>query len=185
MNRPIAVIAALLIAATIVKADVAYSREPFTLEAVRAQVARDYGGVAQLSTQTFADQLARRSEVLLLDVRESEEFSVSHLAGAERVDPDIWRRSFMNKYGGRVRGKTVIFYCAVGVRSSQLAERVQVALKERGAKAVYNLDGGIFAWHNEGRALVDAKGETEFVHPFDAHWGQLVKRGELTRTSPQ
>lgn len=185
MSRHFTVIVALLFASILATAQTAHSREPFTLESVRAQVVRDYGGVAQLSTQTFAAQLARRTDVLLLDVREKDEFAVSHLAGAERVDPGIWRWSFMNRFGDKVRGKTVVFYCAVGVRSSQLAERVQAELKERGAKAVYNLDGGIFAWHNESRALIDAKGKTEFVHPFDAYWGQLVKRGELARTSPR
>ncbi len=185
MNTRITVIAALLIATITATAQISYSREPFTLETVRAQVVRDYGGVAQLSTQNFAAQLSRRPDVLLLDVREEEEFAVSHLTGAVRVDPDIWRWSFMSKFGEKVRGKTVIFYCAVGVRSSQLAEDVQAALKERGAKAVYNLDGGIFAWHNESRTLVNANGKTEFMHPFDAYWGQLVKRGELARTSSE
>ena len=184
LNRN-SVITALLISATLFAASELRARDPFTLEAVRAQVVRDYGGVAQLSTQTFVAQLARRSDVLLLDVREEDEFAVSRLAGAVRVDPDIWRRTFMSKFGERVRGKTVIFYCSVGVRSSRLAERVQTALKEQGAKAVYNLDGGIFAWHNERRPLVNAEGETDFVHPFDSHWGQLVKRSEMTRTSPQ
>ena len=185
MLKRLNVITALLISASIFAAGDLHAREPFTLEAVRAQVVRDYGGVAQLSTQTFVAQLARRPDVLLLDVREEDEFAVSHIAGAERVDPDVWRWTFMNRFGEKVRGKTVVFYCSVGVRSSRLAERVQAALKEQGAKAVYNLDGGIFAWHNERRGLVNAKGETDFVHPFDSYWGQLVKRGELARKSPQ
>ncbi|MDA7947449.1 MAG: rhodanese-like domain-containing protein [Hyphomicrobiaceae bacterium] len=185
MFKRLDVIAALLIAATLFAASELHGREPFTLDSVRAQVVRDYGGVSQLSTQAFAARLARRPDVLLLDVREEDEYAVSHLADAVRVDPDIWRGTFMNRFGENVRGKTVVFYCSVGVRSSRLAERVRTTLKEQGAKAVYNLDGGIFAWHNERRPLVNAKGETDFVHPFDSYWGQLVKRGELARKSPE
>ncbi len=185
MSKRFFVIAALLVAVTVSLGSDLHARDPFNLETVRAQVTRDYGGVSHLSTQTFAAQMARRPDVLLFDVREEDEFSVSHLAGAERVDPDIWRWTFMNRFGERVQGKTVIFYCSVGVRSSRLAARVQAALREQGAKAVYNLDGGIFAWHNERRPLVNTKGQTDFVHPFDSHWGQLVKRGEMARTSPE
>jgi len=185
MQRHVLVIVALLLAAIAVQPEYTYARDPFTLDAVRERVIRDYGGVAQLSTQAFADHMARGTDFLLLDVREADEFAVSRLGGAERVDPGIWRWSFMNRFADRVRGKTVIFYCSVGVRSSRLAEQVQSALKERGAKAVYNLDGGIFAWHNEGRTLVNTKGETQFVHPFDEYWGRLVKRADLLRKSAQ
>jgi len=185
MQRHTLVIVALLFAAIAIQPGHAYARDPFTLDAVRERVIRDYGGVAQLSTQAFADHMARGTDFLLLDVREEDEFAVSRLKGAERVDPGIWRRSFMNRFADRVRGKTVIFYCSVGVRSSKLAQQVQAALKEQGAKAVYNLDGGIFAWHNEARTLVNAKGKTQFVHPFDEHWGRLVKHNDLLRMSAQ
>ena len=185
MKRRHFVIGTLLVASAISLGSDLHARDPFTLETVRSQVVRDYGGVSHMSTQAFATQMSRRPDILLLDVREEGEFAVSRLAGAERVDPDIWRWTFMNRFGDRVRGKTVIFYCAVGVRSSRLAERVQAALKEQGAKAVYNLDGGIFAWHNERRPLVNAQGQTDFVHPFDTYWGQLVKRSDMARTSPE
>ena len=53
-----------------------------------------------------------------------------------------------------------------------------------GAQAVYNLDGGIFAWHNERRALTNAAGATDYVHPFDDYWGRLLERRDLIRTVP-
>ena len=101
-----------------------------------------------------------------------------------RVDPGIWRSSFVRRFAGTAKGRTVVFYCSVGVRSSRLAARVQKALREHGATAVEIVDGGIFAWHAERRPLRDAKGETAFVHPYDRHWGKLVARRDLTRTRP-
>lgn len=158
--------------------------ETFTLDAVRAQVKTDHAGLAQLSTAALAEALDRDEALLLIDVREEAEFAVSRIPGAQRVDPGAWTGTFLKEYGDKARGKRVVFYCAVGVRSSGLAARVEAGLKERGALAVYNLDGGIFAWHNEGRALADAHGATRFVHPYDSHWGQLVEHAELTRTAP-
>ena len=158
--------------------------KPFTLDAVRAQVRQDFSSVPHLSTQELARAMAAKDNLLVLDVRERQEFVVSRIGGAQRVDPGIWRWQFMNRFGDKVRGKTVVFYCSVGVRSSKLAASVQAALKERGARGVYNLDGGVFAWHNEARALVNSKGATDFVHPFDSKWGKLVKRQALVKTAP-
>lgn len=159
--------------------------ESFTLDAVRADVRQDYRGVTHLSTDALAKMLDGKEPLLLLDVREREEFAVSHIPGAVRVDPGMWSWSFMKSFAAQANAKKVIFYCSVGVRSSALAEQVQEALKTRGARAVYNLDGGIFAWHNERRRLTDRTGDTPFVHPFDGHWGKLIKRTDMVRTTPR
>lgn len=182
-RQPIRTLACVVLITALAVASV-WAKEPFTLDGVRAQVKQDYAGVAHLSTQALAAALARKDEVLLLDVRESEEYAVSRIPGAVRVDPGVWSWSFLRQHAAAAKGKTVVFYCSVGVRSSRLAASVQKALKEEGAMAVYNLDGGIFAWHNEQRRLRDAKGATRFVHPFDGHWGRLVRRRDLTRTGP-
>jgi rhodanese-related sulfurtransferase len=160
------------------------ARELPSLTAVEADVRADHPAVAQLSDAALADRLARHQSPLLIDVREPDEYAVSHLPGAQRVDPDIWTRSFLSRYAKAARGREVVFYCSVGVRSSELADAVQDGLKKAGAHAVYNLEGGIFAWHNARRALTDAHGATDFVHPYDAHWGKLLMRNNLIRNHP-
>jgi rhodanese-related sulfurtransferase len=175
---------ALLVALSFLAPQIATAREPFNLDAVRAQVRKDYGSVAHLSANALVNIMRKEEEFLLIDVRGENEFEVSRIAGAERVDPRIWRNSFMARFGDHVRGKMVVFYCSVGVRSSRLAANVQEALIEQGAKEVFNLDGGVFAWHNENRTLENARGATDYVHPFDAHWGKLVRRQELLKSVP-
>lgn len=174
----------LCVALAFVGGDVAAAKEPFTLGTVREKVKRDYARVTHMTIDSLAQQLAGRKDVVLFDVREDDEFAVSRIAGALQVDPGIWRSTFMRKFSGSVRGKTVVFYCSVGVRSSKLAERVQEELKAQGALAVYNLDGGVFAWHNEDRPLVNGGGKTPFVHPYDSHWGKLLNRRDFVRTAP-
>lgn len=158
------------------------AREPFTLDVVMQKVRRDYSDVGHISAKALVDMVQREENVLLIDVRERAEYSVSHLAGAVRADPDMSRSTFLDRFAAEARDKVVVLYCSVGVRSSKLARRVQEALEANGARQVFNLEGGIFAWHNERRRLVNGKGETSFVHPFDTHWGALVKRQDLTRT---
>ncbi len=184
MNRLVHTLVAMLVALSFIAPQIATAREPFNLDVVRAQVRKDYRNVAHLSANALVNIMRKEEEFLLLDVREEAEFAVSRIAGAERVDPGIWRKSFMARFGDDARGKRVVFYCSVGVRSSRLAANVQTALMEQGAKQVFNLDGGVFAWHNEKRALENAEGATEYVHPFDTHWGKLVRRQELLKSVP-
>jgi rhodanese-related sulfurtransferase len=108
---------------------------------------------------------------------------VSRLPGAIRVDAGISPAVLHAQLAARMSGRRVVFYCSVGVRSARLAARVQPLLEAEGA-TVANLDGGIFAWHAERRALVNAQGSTNFVHPYDKKWGRLVARAEDARTAP-
>lgn len=116
-------------------------------------------------------------KAVLFDVRSREEQEVSQIPGAVPVDPATSREAFVTKYGAALKGKIPVFYCAVGVRSSKLAERVGAqTLSALGAVGpLITMAGGIFAWNWEGRPLVNAKGATDLVHGYDAKWGRLVK----------
>jgi rhodanese-related sulfurtransferase len=140
--------------------------------------------VETLAPEALASMLASGAPVVLFDVREEEEYQVSRLPGALRADPGAWTFRFVGQHGEAVKGKTVVFYCSVGVRSSKLAARVQGRLLEKGARAVYNLEGGVFRWHNDRRPLIDANGPTPLVHPYDRHWGGLIERQGETATQP-
>ncbi len=184
MMRPVLAIAAALLVLPLLT-DAAPRAEPLTLETVRERVIRDYPHVRRMSPLALSQALKDSQEIILIDVREPREFAVSRLPGAERVDPGMGRRTFLDRFAAKARGRTVVFYCAVGYRSSRLAKRVQAALKRQGALAVFNLDGGVFAWHGEERPLVDAKGPTPYVHPFNRSWGRLVTHQDYVRDQPR
>ncbi|MGI9415035.1 MAG: rhodanese-like domain-containing protein [Hyphomicrobiales bacterium] len=158
--------------------------DEFTLASVHRTIVEEFATVRHLSAEQLADRLQRSEDIVLFDVREDEEYAVSHLSGATRVDPGIWQRTFLNRHGDTFKGKTVVFYCSVGMRSSELAAKMQEALTGRGAKAIYNLQGGIFHWHNQQRPLNSGGALTSFVHPFAEYWGQLVARQNLLRYKP-
>lgn len=156
---------------------------PASLQATIDDVARRWPQLGHISPARV-EELMRQRRAVLFDVRTPAEYAVSHLPGAINVAPGMSAVTFLEQYGGAVGGKTAVFYCSVGVRSSKLAERVAQGLKARGATAVDDLAGGIFAWHGEGRTLVDARGPTDFVHPYDSEWGRLLLRPALARTAP-
>jgi len=153
---------------------------PVSLQATIEDVVHHWPDIRHIAPAEL-DGLIAAGTVVLFDVRTPAEYAVSHLPGAVNIDPDMPSAAFLERYGDSVKGKAAVFYCSVGVRSSTLAERVAAGLKARGATAVDDLAGGIFAWHGQRRALVDAKGPTDFVHPYDSTWGRLLARPELAR----
>lgn len=154
------------------------------LAKVVADVERDFPKIGHVSPDALAGRLAQ-DRLVLLDVREEAEFAVGHLPGAVRVDPDAKADAVLGLVQREGECAQLVVYCSVGVRSSILAERVRGALTQAGCPVPQNLRGGVFAWHNEGRALEDASGATAFVHPYDRQWGKLLARQDAVATLPQ
>ncbi len=144
-----------------------------SLERIHTVIEQDYPSVLHISPAQFSK--LKLGEVVVFDVREPEEFDVSHLEGAIQVMPDIDPGDFIEDYGDLFNGKHVIFYCSVGRRSSELASKLAGAPAENGAIASFNLTGGVFDWVNQGRLLSDLKQQkTTKVHPYNDYWGKLV-----------
>lgn len=122
-----------------------------------------------ISTSELADWLAnkRRPTPVLLDVRTPEEWNVSHLPGARRVDPNASAESVA---AGLSKETPIVTYCAVGYRSGEMADRLRAA----GFDNVHNLEGSIFQWANEHRSLVHEDERVSTVHPYNSFWGRLL-----------
>ncbi len=135
-----------------------------------------YPGVASIEPEELETLLSSREHVLILDARGCDEFDVSHIAGAERIDPELSTADFMKSNCGGLVGKTVVVYCSVGARSALLAQRLQSVMPSVGAYSVYNLRGGIFAWHNAAWPLTSSAGPATTVHPYSRRWSRYLER---------
>lgn len=116
---------------------------------------------------------AQGDNVILLDARELKEFKVSHIKNAIHVGYDEFN---LKKTTTKLTDKnaTIIVYCSVGIRSEDIAEKLQKA----GYTNVYNLFGGIFEWKNKENTVVDSKNNpTEQVHTFSKEWSKWLKKG--------
>ncbi len=147
--------------------------------ALRRFIRTTFPEVEQLSTMDLSRILESSAEgtILLLDTRRESEFAVSHLEGAVRLDPDT-NDDDLAKIADR-KG-AVVTYCSVGYRSSGIARR----LLRAGCQDVRNLEGSIFKWANEGRTVVRDGKEVREVHPYNEHWGNLL-RAELRSERPK
>lgn len=140
---------------------------PSSWEAFKQKVRDNFPSVRQLSTFELNNMLrAGQTDIVLLDVREKEEFDISHLPGAVWFPPGSDPQKLQIP-----KSKRVVCYCSVGWRSSEMAE----FLEEAGFQDVYNLEGSIFEWANQGRKVVNAQGRSRKVHPYDSSWGRFLQ----------
>ncbi|MGF1459704.1 MAG: rhodanese-like domain-containing protein [Leptolyngbyaceae cyanobacterium] len=133
---------------------------------IRAWVRQQFPGVTSVSTAELAHWLAHDSSLRLVDVRQAEEYAVSHLPGAEPL-PTVEAI----QQADIATDTTIVLYCSIGYRSARLAQQLQAV----GYHHVFNLEGSIFAWHNQGRPLVANHEPTQAIHPYDSTWGLLLK----------
>lgn len=132
------------------------------------EVREDFPDVPQMTTRRLAGLLeSEPASVLLLDARSEAEYEVGHLRGALHAETLSAAFDALSRSN---RKSTIVVYCSVGYRSSELAER----LLARGVPNVFNLGGSIFRWANEGRPVYRGARLVHEVHPYDEDWAQLL-----------
>jgi len=143
---------------------------PSDWEKTKSWVRSEFPGVEHVSAEDLRKSLStesNRKTPILLDVRTADEYAVSHLPGAVRVDPDADLPEFLKTLDHEA---PVVAYCSVGYRSSRLVER----LDREGFKNAKNLEGSIFEWANKGYPVERDGVAVKEVHPYDAEWGRLL-----------
>lgn len=149
------------------------------LNKTHAKVSKSYEGVSHINADTLASM--DKESFLIFDVRERDEFDVSHIENSTWVKPSMEADEFYVVYGEQIKDKTLVLYCSVGVRSSRLAEKLMTSRPAANNSPIYNLEKGIFGWHNESRPLELNSDSTDFVHPYNRLWGRMVNRKDLRR----
>lgn len=145
------------------------------LDEVHSSIAKRYDDVTHVKAAELVENLQKQA--VIFDTRERHEYDVSHIAGAVHIDPEISGDEFLENYAHLIHDKNVVFYCSVGERSSRVARRVNKAAIDSGLEIqTYNLEQGIFGWHNAARDLVRGQETTELLHPYNDSWGKFIER---------
>lgn len=113
-----------------------------------------------------AQKILAQQSVTILDVRDENEYAVSHLKDAHRYEDGMLDSLDINV--------PVLVYCTVGVRSNKLAK----TMLEKGFSEVYDLKDGIIGWSNTKLPVVNIRNErTDSIHVYNQYFGQLLKEG--------
>lgn len=101
----------------------------------------------ELNPNAFKAGLNDKKDEILLDVRTPGEYNDGHIKNALNID--WYSPDFKEQVSKLDKSKPVFVYCKSGGRSGQAVQM----LKGMGFTEVYDLDGGITRWKNEGMPL--------------------------------
>lgn len=140
-------------------------------ESVDEKIESEFPAVQMVTTEALLTRYSETNEgfPLIIDVRESAEFQVSHLNDALNLE-SAESISQLIEQRGLNKDAEIIVYCSVGYRSAGVAAELQ----KRGYTRVSNLEHSLFEWANKGYPMVNADGSTAKVHPFNRAWSILV-----------
>lgn len=115
-----------------------------------------------------------KTQAMILDARELEEYQVSHLKNAVFVGYNTFN---LKQTISQINNKqqTIVVYCSLGIRS----EAIALKLKKAGYANIYNLYGGIFEWKNKGFDVYDStETKTNKIHAFSKEWSHWLTSGQ-------
>lgn len=144
-------------------------------ESVDEKIEREFPGVEFVSSDTLIRQYGESGQTpvedsrlpIIIDVREAEEFRVSHLQYALNLKTGQSVAQVITD-----KDTAIIVYCSVGYRSAGVAAE----LESLGYTRVLNLRHSIFEWASKDYPMINQTGDTDKVHPFSRAWGALVEQ---------
>jgi len=122
---------------------------------------------------TVQELAISKTNTIILDARESQEYQVSHLKDAIFVGYDNFQ---LEKITTQIPNKdqNIVVYCSLGIRSEVVANK----LKKAGYKNVKNLYGGIFEWKNNEFDVYNSEAKkTDSIHTFSKAWSKWSLKG--------
>ena len=140
MNIPQKYIAIGILTIGVVGFLMAYQGAPAAQDASNEQV------LSTVSVENFS-RLISDSEVVLLDIRTSEEYSSGYIEGAKNLD--FYAADFKTKLATLDRETSYAIYCRSGNRTGQALK----IMRELGFTSVADLAGGVGAWQAAGTQL--------------------------------
>ena len=105
-------------------------------------------GATNMDVLEFSKKITE-SGVVILDVRTPGEFAEGYIEGARMID--FQGGSFETEIASLDKDVTYAVYCRSGNRSGQAVKIMQDA----GFRNLFNLEGGVIDWANQGMPLVN------------------------------
>lgn len=103
------------------------------------------GRIKEISTEEVEDIIKTRDSVVLIDVREQDEFRAGHLPGALGIGRGILEYHIADEVSDTE--KEIVLYCRGGNRSALAAD----SLRQMGYTNVHSMTGGYRQWNSENR----------------------------------
>lgn len=133
--------------------------------------------VPEIMPWDLEEMLENNPELLVLDVRESDEFDAMHIKGAMHVPRGILESACEWDYEEtvpdlvRARERDVVVVCRSGYRSLMAA----FSMKVLGYRKVYSLQTGMRGWKDYDQPMVDKDGNDVDLDYADEYFTAKVR----------
>ncbi len=138
--------------------------------------------ITELMPWDLVDELAQEKPLLLVDVREQNEFNVMHIKHAIHVPRGVLESACEWGYHDTVpalangRKQSIVLICRSGRRSALAT----LTMKQLGFKHVRSLALGIKGWNDSEFKLINAKNKILNTDEADAYLNQTLTQNKLT-----
>ncbi len=112
-----------------------------------ALVAAAKSKIRETTIEEVSSRLKNGEQLLLVDVREDDEWRAGHIPGAVHLGKGVIERDIEEEVPNR--DAEIILYCGGGFRSAIAAESLQLM----GYTNVLSMDGGIRGWKEAGLSV--------------------------------
>ncbi len=104
--------------------------------------------ITEVTAREVQDRLAHGESIVLIDIREQNEWNLGHAAPAEYIGRGVLESQIESRVP---RDATVVLYCASGNRSALAA----LTLRDMGYADVASMAGGFRDWVASGGEVAD------------------------------
>lgn len=104
--------------------------------------------IDEINPDEVQEKLESDDDLVLLDVREQDEWHESHIAGADYLGKGVIERDIEEEYPDTEQ--EMVLYCGGGYRSALAADNLQ----KMGYRNVKSLAGGFRSWTEAGLPIV-------------------------------
>ena len=159
-SAPVRIVAALVIACGLFSLTSEARGGEAALKTKKALLAEAAAGVPQLSPVELKQKMNGKKNLILLDVRTERERAAGYIGGSVWIPRGVLEFKILDICEDPET--EIVVYCRKGGRSVLAVQ----SLRQLGYRKVFNLEGGINAWGENGLSLYNWHGEIKVVH-FD------------------
>ncbi len=106
-------------------------------------------GIIKVDSKTYLTEITKYSNPIQIDVRTPSEYATGHIEGTMNID--VKSADFVNQIESLDKDAVYFVNCKSGIRSSRACK----IMEKNGFKYIYNLDGGLLSWREEGHPIVE------------------------------
>ena len=134
------------------------------LAELNAEIHEKFPDAPKVSMAELKKMMEEGSSLIIVDVRDREEYAVSRLKNAVNVI-DSEKLNYE-------KDRLIVAYCSVGYRSAEFVSKA----RKMGYTNIYNYLGSIFEWANNGNPVYRDGEVVNEVHPYSSYWGKLLNK---------